>query len=65
MLDAAVLDAAKDCRNRMAEEQQKLKQLKRIWALRKPVLDAHIAMLEDRIRQLENEIDEIVMAKLR
>ena len=64
-LDATVLDAARNCRTRMAEEQQRLKQLQRMWALRKPIIDAHIALQEDRIRQLENEVDEIVMAKLR
>ena len=34
-----------------------------MWALRKPVLDAHILLLQKRIQELEQEIDAIVMGK--
>ncbi len=36
-----------------------------MWALRKPILDAHILSLQEKIQMLEREIDEIVMEKLR
>ncbi len=37
--------------------------LQKMWALRKPVLDAHILLLQKRIQELEQEIDAIVMGK--
>ena len=57
----ALVSAVRDSR---AEEQKKLAQLQKIWALRKPVLDAHILSLQGNIRRLEEEIDMLVMEKL-
>ena len=37
----------------------------KMWALRKPILDVRIFALEEKIRRLEQEIDEIVMEKIR
>ena len=37
----------------------------KMWALRKPILDAHILSLQEKVQELEQEIDEIVMEKLR
>ena len=51
-------------RIKMAEEQKELKQKQKIWALRKPVLDAHILSLQEKVLELEQEIDEIVMKKI-
>ena len=39
--------------------------LQKMWALRKPVLDAHILSLQKRIQQFEGEIDGIVMEKIK
>ena len=36
-----------------------------MWALRRPILDAHILSLQEKVLKLEQEIDEIVMEKLR
>ena len=36
-----------------------------MWVLRKPILDARISALEEKIKCLEQEVDEIVMEKLR
>ena len=58
----ALVSAARDSR---AEELKKLAQMKKMWALRKPVLNAHILSLQEKILKLEQEIDEIVMEKLR
>ena len=57
----ALVSAVRDSR---AEELKKLAQLQKIWALRKPVLDAHILSLQEKVMKLEQEIDEIVMKKL-
>ena len=64
VLDAAVQEFVQTMRIRMAEEQKELKQKQKMWALRKPVLDAHILSLQKRIQELEQEIDGIVMEKM-
>lgn len=64
VLDAAVQEIAQTMRIRMGEEQKELKQKKKMWALRKPVLDAHIFVLQQRIQELEQEIDGIVMERI-
>ena len=63
VLDAAVKEFAQTMRIRMAEEQKELKQKQKMWALRKPVLDAHISSLQEKVLKLEQEIDRIVMEK--
>lgn len=62
VLDAAVQEFVQTMRISMAEEQKELKQKQKMWALRKPVLDAHIFALENQIQQLENEIDKIILS---
>ena len=58
----ALVSAVRDSR---AEELKKLAQLQKMWALRKPILDARILSLQKRIQELEQEIDAIVMEKIR
>ena len=65
VLDAAVQEYAETVRKQCAEELKKLVQMQKMWALRKPILDAHILSLQKRIQELEQEIDGIVMEKLR
>lgn len=64
VLDAAVREFALTMRIKMAEEQKKLKQNQKMWALRKPVLNARIFALQKRIQELEQEVDGIVMEKM-
>ena len=56
---------AQTVREQCAEEVEKLAQLQKMWALRKPILDARILSLQKRIQELEQEIDAIVMEKIR
>ena len=51
-------------RNIRVKEQEKLVKLQKMWALRKPVLDAHILSLQKRIQELEQEIDGIIIEKI-
>ena len=51
-------------RKQCAEELKKLVQMQKMWALRKPILDAHILSLQGRVLELEEEIDEIVMERI-
>lgn len=55
---------AETVREQCAEEVEKLAQLQKMWALRKPILDAHILSLQKKVQELEREIDEIVMEKI-
>ena len=55
---------AEAMREQYVEEVNKLAQMQKMWALRKPILDAHILSLQKRIQELEQEIDGIVMEKL-
>ena len=57
----ALVSAMHDSR---AEELKKLAQMQKMWALRKPILDAHILSLQERIQELEGEIDAITIEKI-
>lgn len=50
--------------DRRAKKLKKLAQMQKIWALRKLILDAHILSLQEKVLELEQEIDEIVMEKI-
>ena len=60
----AVQEYAETVRKQCAEELKKLVQMQKMWALRKPILDAHILSLQGRVLELEEEIDEIVMERI-
>lgn len=63
-MDAEVQAYAQTVREQCAEEAKKLAHLQKMWALRKPILDAHILSLQGNIRRLEEEIDMLVLEKL-
>ena len=65
VLDARVWELVSTARESRAEELKKLAHMQKMWALRKPILDAHILSLQEKIQELGQEIDEIVMEKLR
>ena len=64
ILDKAVWNYTEKLQEQYAAELKKVTQLQKQWALRKPVLDAHILSLQVKIQELEQEIDTIVMEKL-
>ena len=61
----AVWDHTEKLREQYAAELKKVTQLQKQWALRKPILDAHILSLQENMQKLELEIDGIVMEKLK
>ena len=65
VLDKAVWDDTEKMREQYAAELKKVTQLQKQWALRKPVLDAHCLTLQKEIQKREQEIDELVMEKLK
>ena len=64
VLDEQVQAYAETVRKQCAEELKKLVQMQKMWALRKPILDAHISALQKKVQELEREIDEIVISYL-
>ncbi|MCI7301185.1 MAG: recombinase family protein, partial [Clostridia bacterium] len=64
-LDARVWELVSTACESRAEELKKLAQMQKMWALRKPILDAHISALQKKVQELEREIDEIVIEKLK
>ena len=64
VLDKAVWDYTEKLQEQYAAELKKVTQLQKQWALRKPVLDAHILSLQGKVLELEQEIDGIVMEKI-
>jgi len=65
VLDKAVWDYTEKLREQYAAELKRITQLQKQWALRKPVLDAHCLSLQEKVYGLEQEIDEIVIEKLK
>mgnify|MGYP004605010769 FL=1 len=63
-LDARVWELVSTARESRTEELKKLAQMQKMWALRKPILDAHILSLQEKVQKLEMEVDEIVMEKI-
>lgn len=64
VLDTAVQRYVETMREQYAAEQKQLAKTQKMWALRKPILDAHILSLKEKVLELEEEIDEIVMERI-
>ena len=64
VLDAEVQACAETVREQCAVELKKLAQLQKMWALRKPILDAHILSLREKVQRLEEEVDAVVIEKI-
>lgn len=64
VLDTAVQGCVETMRKQYAMELKQLAKMQKTWALRKPILNARILSLQEKVLGLEEEIDEIVMSKL-
>ena len=64
-LDAQVMQYAEAIRDSWAAEQADLQRLYKQWSLRQPALDWEIAQLREQIRQTEEDIDELLMLRIR
>ena len=63
VLDQTVWGKLNLCRGAATQEFNKVKELQKRLALRKPVLDARRLALQAAIQKLEQEIDDILMEK--
>lgn len=64
-LDAMVWEYLTAVRDSQVKEQEKLVKLRKMWALRKPILDAHILSLQKKVQEWEDDVDRIVMLQFR
>lgn len=63
-LDALVWEYLTAVRDSRVKEREKLWKLQKMWALRKPIFDAHILSLQKRIQNLEEEIDTLTIYRI-
>lgn len=63
-LDSMVWEYLTAARDSQVKELETLVKLQKMWALRKPVLNAHIFALQMVIQKLEQEVDDILMKKI-
>jgi DNA invertase Pin-like site-specific DNA recombinase len=64
-LDAQMVQYAQAIRESWAEEQKNLQRLYKQWSLHQPSLDREISQLREQIRQTEEDIDELLMLRIR
>ena len=63
-LDARVQQYAEELRSQWAAEQADLRRLQRLWELKRPAINSHIADLYAEIQRLEQEIDDLLLEKI-
>lgn len=64
-LDTRVQQYAEELRNQWTAEQADLRRLQRLWEMKHPAINTHIADLYAEIQRLEQEIDVILMERIR
>ena len=64
-LDTMVWEYLMAVRDSRVKEQKELMKLQKMWALRKPVLDAHISILKKKVADLEYELDALMIEQIR
>ena len=63
-LVAMVQQHTEELRCQWIAEQADLRQLHRLWEMKRPAISAHIADLYDEIQRLEQEIDDLLLEKI-
>ena len=63
-LDARVQQYAEELRNQWTAEQADLRRIHRLWEMKRPAINSHIADLYDEIQRLEQEIDDLLLEKI-
>ena len=63
-LDDRVQQHAEELRGQWIAEQVDLRRLHRLWEMKRPAINAHIAELYDEIQRLELEVDDLLLEKI-
>ena len=64
-LDEKVVQFAQELHRKYINEQVELTRLQRLWEMKRPAIHARLAALHEEIHQLEQEIDDILLTKMR
>lgn len=63
-LDAKVQQYTENLRSQRIAEQADLRRLQRLWEMKRPTIQAHVADLYVEIQRLEQEIDDLLLEKI-
>ena len=63
-LDARVQQYAEELQGQWTAEQAVLRRLHRLWEMKRPSINTHIADLYNEIQRLEQEIDDLLLEKI-
>lgn len=63
-LDTRVQQHAEELRSQWTAEQVDLRRLQRLWEMKRPAIQAHIADLYEEVQRLEQEIDDLLLKKI-
>jgi len=63
-LDTRVQQYAEELRSQWTAEQADLRRLHRLWEMKRPAINSHIADLYNEIHRLEQEIDDLLLEKI-
>lgn len=63
-IDASVRENLEALHSRRTEEQADLRRLQRLWEIKRPAINAHLAALYEEIYRLEQEIDDLLLEKI-
>ena len=63
-IDATVRENLKALHSQWTEEQADLRRLQRLWEIKRPAINAHLAALHEKVQQLEQEIDDLLLEKI-
>ena len=63
-MDALVWERLAEMLESWKQQLKQYSERQKMWALRKPILDAHILSLREKAEVLEQEIDGILMGKI-
>ena len=55
---------AEELRSQWTAEQADLRRLRRLWEMKRPAINSHIADLYNEIQRLEQEIDDLLLEKI-
>lgn len=63
-LDARVQQYTEELRCQRTAEQADLRRIQRLWEMKRPAINSHIADLYNEIQRLEQEIDDLLLEKI-
>ena len=63
-LDVRVQQYTEELRSQRTAEQVDLRRIQRLWEMKRPTINAHIAELYSEIQRLEQEIDDLLLEKI-